>query len=79
MPSKLQEIVDASRCQVAEAKSQVNLGALQQRAAAHTPRGFREALSRSPGPAALLMWLSRCSGSVPYLATSRSHRYSATC
>jgi indole-3-glycerol phosphate synthase len=53
MPSKLQEIVDASRRLVAEAKSRADMRELQHRAAAHVSRGFREALRRSPGPAVI--------------------------
>jgi indole-3-glycerol phosphate synthase len=44
MPSKLDEIIAATRTRLSETKSQTGLRALEQRAAAHQPRGFRNRL-----------------------------------
>lgn len=49
MPTKLEEIVAAARHEVKSAKSAQNLRALQSRAEAHQPRGFRAGLCRKSG------------------------------
>ncbi len=53
MPSKLEEIVAAARRQVAAAKGEQDASALEKRAQAHVPRGFREALRRASGAAVI--------------------------
>jgi indole-3-glycerol phosphate synthase len=45
MPSKLDEIIAATRGRLSETKSQADLRALEQRAAAHHPRGLRNRLA----------------------------------
>ncbi len=53
MPSKLDEIIAATRARLSETKSHTDLHALEQRAAAHQPRGFRHRLKTvgKSGPA----------------------------
>ena len=53
MPTKLQEIVAATRGRVAVTKSSAESRALETRAAAHRPRGFRDGLVKAgkSGPA----------------------------
>ncbi len=53
MPSKLEEIVAATRCGVAAAKGQPHADALEKRALANAPRGFRDALRRASGTAVI--------------------------
>lgn len=49
MPTKLEEIVAAARREVAAASPGRDRAAIQERAEAHTPRGFRDALRRTSG------------------------------
>jgi indole-3-glycerol phosphate synthase len=49
MPTKLEEIVAATRERVAVAKSAADLWALSEAAERHQPRGFRESLRRGAG------------------------------
>jgi indole-3-glycerol phosphate synthase len=51
MPTKLEEIVAAARCEVAASKASTDLRSLERRAAEHVPRGFRKALRSAPGVA----------------------------
>ena len=53
MPSKLDRIIAATRSRLSETKPQSDLRILEQRAAAHRPRGFRNHLKHvgSSGPA----------------------------
>jgi indole-3-glycerol phosphate synthase len=54
VPASLSQIVDATRQRVAESRRNANLGDLEKRAQAHTPRGFRRSLessSKESGPA----------------------------
>lgn len=55
MASHLDKIVDSVRQQVAERKMTADVGALERRAAAHTPRGFAAALRQraESGPAVI--------------------------
>jgi indole-3-glycerol phosphate synthase len=53
MPSRLEEIVAATRRALAEAKVRDDVRDLQQRASAHAPRGFRQALRNGPGVAVI--------------------------
>jgi indole-3-glycerol phosphate synthase len=46
MPTKLEQIIAATRERVAVAKASADLGALRQAAERHQPRGFRQALQR---------------------------------
>jgi len=62
MPSKLEEIVAATRRAVADAKARADLRDLRQRAEAHVPRGFRDALRRASG-AAIIAELKKASPS----------------
>ena len=47
MPTRLEEIVAATRARVAGEKSSADMRSLELRAAAHQPRGFRNALVRA--------------------------------
>jgi len=53
MPTRLEEIIDATRARVAREKSSAEMRLLDTRAGAHQPRGFRHALVRMArsGPA----------------------------
>ncbi len=51
MPTKLEEIVAATRRVVAESKAQADIRDLERRAEAHVPRGFRAALRCRSGGA----------------------------
>src|SRR3977135_4038562 len=53
MPSSLDSIVSATRKRVSELRGGADLRALEQTAAEHTPRGFRERIRRTAqdGPA----------------------------
>jgi indole-3-glycerol phosphate synthase len=53
MPASLDSIVSASRKRVSESRRTADAGALERKAAAHTPRGFRERLRQAArsGPA----------------------------
>lgn len=55
MPTRLEEIIAATRARVAAEKSPAKARALELRGAAHHPRGFREALIRASksGPAVI--------------------------
>jgi len=53
MPSKLEEMTAAARRELAVAKDQADLEALEKRARAHAPRGFRDALRRASGAAVI--------------------------
>jgi len=62
MPTRLEEIVAAARRDVAAAKPGWDIAALEKRAEAHVPRGFREALQRASG-AAIIAELKKASPS----------------
>ena len=49
MPTTLQEIVAATRLRIADARRRSNLRDLEERAAQHRPRGFRNALTSRAG------------------------------
>ncbi len=51
MASKLDEIIAATRARVSETKPAATVRALESRAAAHQPRGFRHRLKAAGGPA----------------------------
>ena len=53
MPSRLHEIVAASRHELASIKARADVGELEKRAEAHTPRGFRDSLRRTSGAAVI--------------------------
>ncbi len=51
MTSKLEEIISATRARLSETRSAADVRALELRAAAHQPRGFRNRLKKAAGPA----------------------------
>jgi indole-3-glycerol phosphate synthase len=53
MPASLQQIVEATRSRVAASKDGADLRALERAAGNHVPRGFRQALAASRGPAVI--------------------------
>lgn len=53
MPSKLDEIVGAARREIAVAKGEASVLALEKQASGHAPRGFRDALRRASGAAVI--------------------------
>ena len=83
MASKLDEIIAAARVRVSESKSRADVRALEMRAAAHQPRGFRTRLSSvgNSGPAIIAelkkaspsKGLIRANFPVPELARELEH------
>jgi len=64
MPTKLEEILNATRARVSAAKSTADMGALKAAAERHHPRGFRENLRRvSPSGPAIIAELKKASPS----------------
>jgi indole-3-glycerol phosphate synthase len=64
MPASLDQIVSAKRLQVAESRRTADLRELEQRAQAHSPRGFRQALAaRSRNSVAIIAELKKASPS----------------
>ena len=63
MPTKLEEIIAATRERVAVAKASADLRALGEAAERHQPRGFREGLRRGAVGIAVIAELKKASPS----------------